>query len=1134
VRKNIIIIAPLLALIIAFVTCGGGGETNNGGGGSPIITPSAILVSGITLNRNTMTLAVGDENSTLVPAIYPENATNKNIAWASSNKSVATVSADGIVSPISVGSAIIMATTHDGNQTADCAIEVVSEAIPAEDAYLNKNEVELIKGGTDSLAVHFIPSSATSQNVTWTSSNPLIATVDKNGVVTAISEGEAEIIAVFPQGTGGAASPIDSINMGDIVKTTTPGRTVPTTVRSSSSKVSALGVSLDRKYLVLAVSSTHVFFPTVAPANATNVNVTYKSSNTKVAAVSTLGVVTGKSVGTATITVTTKDGDHTDTCEVMVEAAQIKPTSVTLDKTTLTFTSINSTERLAATVSPSNATDKRLDWLSSNQNVAVVNENGTVQARGLGTATIIAKTQVGERTASCTVNVTGPTVNPTSVSLNKTSTTLSVGDGEILIATVLPSNATNKNVTWSTNNSGVATVSNGVIVAKSPGNAAITVATSAGGKTATCQVTVTGNVSPTGVSLNNTSITLPVGSSSTLVAAVSPSNATNKSVAWSNSSPSVATVNNGGLVTGVSAGTAVITATTNEGNKTATCQVTVTPVATGVSLNKTSTTISIGGSETLVATVQPNDAANKNVTWSSNSPGVAVVNASGLVTGVSAGTATITVLTQQGGHTAFCTVNVTNENIPPTGVTLNKTSTTISVGVAETLVATVLPSNATNKNVAWSSSSPSVANVNSSGLVTGVSTGSATIIVSTQQGGYTAFCSITVNPAHVAPTGVSLNKTAMTLGLGSSETLVATVQPSNATNKNVTWSSSNPSVAMVNASGLVTGVTAGAATIVAATQEGGHTATCNVTVQMIPVASVMLNKTATTLPIGANETLVATVLPSNATNKNVTWSSSSPSVATVNNGGLVTSVSSGTATITAVTQEGAKQATCTVTVVIPVTGITMTYTTTRTGDLLFTATIQPSDATNKNMSWSLSSSRYTVPVITQTPIYRDYLTMSGSGSQRTVSVASELPNGVSAGSITATTSDGAFKARAGISKSSRGTITVSITYPSAIQNPELPMLAHFMGESGTPLSAAKQYADLMDSASVMDSLAVAMSWPPFLYQSNGDESLNPLGTGTIASANSLASIADSASDGRYKAASDAATGATPAKGILLE
>jgi uncharacterized repeat protein (TIGR02543 family) len=163
---------------------------------------------------------------------------------------------------------------------------------------------------------------------------------------------------------------------------------------------------------------------------------------------------------------------------------------------------------------------------------------------------------------------------------------------------------------------------------------------------------------------------------------------------------------------------------------------------TGVSLNKSSTTVIVGGKETLTATVAPNNATNKNVTWSSSDATKATVS-NGEITAIAAGSAVITVTTADGNKTATCNVTVSATAVAVTGVSLNKSSTSITVGETEILTATITPSGATNQNVNWSSSNTAVATVNG-GTVTAVSAGSATITVSTVDGNRTATCSVTV------------------------------------------------------------------------------------------------------------------------------------------------------------------------------------------------------------------------------------------------------------------------------------------------------------------------------------------------------------------------------------------------------
>ena len=332
---------------------------------------------------------------------------------------------------------------------------------------------------------------------------------------------------------------------------------------------------------------------------------------------------------------------------------------------------------------------------------------------------------------------------------------------------------------------------------------------------------------------------------------------------------------------------------------------------TGISLNKTAITLKKGSSETLKATIKPSNAANKTVTWTSSNSKVATV-ANGKVTAVAAGTATITAKSNN-GKTATCKVTVVNPTVAVTGIKLDKTALTLNPKGTATLKATITPSNATNKTVTWTSSNSKVATV-SGGKVTAVAAGTATITAKSNNG-KTAACKVTVVNPTVAVTGIKLDKTALTLNPKGTATLKATITPSNATNKTVTWTSSNSKVATVSG-GKVTAVAAGTATITAKSNNG-KTATCKVTVvnPTVAVTGIKLNKTALTLNPKGTATLKATITPSNATNKTVTWTTSNSKVATVSNG-KVTAVAAGTATITAKSNNG-KTATCKVTVVQP-------------------------------------------------------------------------------------------------------------------------------------------------------------------------------------------------------------------------
>ena len=247
----------------------------------------------------------------------------------------------------------------------------------------------------------------------------------------------------------------------------------------------------------------------------------------------------------------------------------------------------------------------------------------------------------------------------------------------------------------------------------------------------------------------------------------------------------------------------------------------------GISLDRSSISVSIGSSEQLNASVKPENAQNKTVRWESSNPAVASVSA-GLVTAKSKGTAIITARTDDGGYTATCTVTVSQ---PVTGISLNQSSISIIKGKTYQLSASIQPSGASNRNVTWSSSNSNIATVSSSGKVSAKAAGTATITVKTKDGSKTAKCTVTVKNEPIKVTGVSLNRSQITLFAGKSENLTAAVKPSNAANKGITWQSSNTNVATVDSSGRITARTEGTATITVKTNDNGKTAKCTVTVK---------------------------------------------------------------------------------------------------------------------------------------------------------------------------------------------------------------------------------------------------------------------------------------------------------------
>ena len=347
-------------------------------------------------------------------------------------------------------------------------------------------------------------------------------------------------------------------------------------------------------------------------------------------------------------------------------------------------------------------------------------------------------------------------------------------------------------------------------------------------------------VSVTGVALDKDTLIFNVDSESeTLVATVSPANASNKAVTWESSDTDVATVV-GGVVTPVDEGTATITVKTNDGNFIDVCAVTVKPAGsvTGISLDQDTLIFTVGDAPIqLIVTVEPDDAINQDVIWESSDDDVATV-VDGEVTPIGPGTATITVTSDEDDTIfAVCevTVNADDSPVPVTGVGLDEPTLTFTVGdPSQTLTATVMPLDATNKAVTWVSNDTGVATV-TGGVVTPVGAGVATITVKTDDGGFIDTCTVTVSSGGIAVTGVTLDKNHLVFKteIDAPKVLNATVTPPGATNPAVIWESSDDDVVEVSTGGTVTPIGLGRATITATTVDGSFTAECNVAVSYI-------------------------------------------------------------------------------------------------------------------------------------------------------------------------------------------------------------------------------------------------------------------------------------------------------------
>jgi uncharacterized protein YjdB len=504
------------------------------------------------------------------------------------------------------------------------------------------------------------------------------------------------------------------------------------------------------------------------------------------------------------------------------------------------------------------------------------------------------------------------------VSVNVTPTTFALVTGQSAQLVATPHDAlggaiTGKTVTWQSTNPSVATVdSSGLVTAVSVGSTTIRATvdgidgTSSG--TVSLVPVASVSVSPSSFSVQATTVqqltaTTRDGSNNILAGRV---------VTWQSNNTAVATVSATGLVTGVVAGSATITATSEgiQGASTATVTAAPSPAIASVTVTPSPFSVQVGATQALTAAAR--DAGGNTVAtsfaWSSNNSAVASVNASGVVTGVTTGVATISATAA--GITGTSTANVVA--VPVATVTVSPGTFSKTVGQTQQLVATLKDANnntLTGRVVTWSSSNNALATVSSSGLVTVLAPGTVVITATCETKTGTSTGTLSAAPPAAVAT-VSVSPSSFTKSVGSTQLLTATVKDASnnvLTGRTITWASSSPSVATVTTPGqtaTVTAVAAGSATITATCETVPGTSTATVT--LVPVATVSVSPSTFSVVVGATQQLTVTLRDSSGnilTGRTITYASSDTTKATVSVGGLVTAVAAGSFIVTA-TSEG--------------------------------------------------------------------------------------------------------------------------------------------------------------------------------------------------------------------------------------
>ena len=665
-----------------------------------------------------------------------------------------------------------------------------------------------------------------------------------------------------------------------------------------------------------------------------------------------------------------------------------------------TISTDNGLLQISAAVSPDNATDKTVTWSVTNgTGQATISSTGLVSVVDNGTVTAKATAHDGSGVfGTMMINISNQILPVTNITITGAggATTINTNKGTLqLSAAVLPSGATNKNVTWSiTNGTGQATISTGGLVTAIDNGTVTARATSNDGY-GTLAITITKQIIPvTGITVTGaggiTSITID-NRTLQLNETLLPVNATDKTVTWSIvNGTGIATINSTGLVTAVDNGTVTAIATANDGSGvfgsmivTISNQlITVTGItvtgAGGLSYINTD-----DGSLQLSATVLPVDASDKTVTWSIiNGIEKAAINSTGLVTAIANGTVTVRAISNDGsGIYGTIVITISNQIIQLTGINVTGaggSTTIITNNGSLQLNANVLPLNATDKSVTWSMvNGTGEATINSIGLVSAIDNGTVTAFATANDGsGIKGSLTIFISNHVISVTGITITgtagATAITTDKGSLQ-LIASVMPVNVTNKAVTWSIINGTgTATLNSTGLLTAVENGSVTVRATANDGSGVFGSTVIIisnQITRVSGITITGAGgATIITAINGTLQlsAVVSPANATDKSVSWSIiNGTGQAGINTSGLVTAISDGIITAIATANDGSGiMGNLTINIsssLIQVTGIAVSgeggfsSITIDKGSLQLSAALLPANATDKTVTWSITN-----------------------------------------------------------------------------------------------------------------------------------------------------------------------------------
>lgn len=760
--------------------------------------------------------------------------------------------------------------------------------IKVESINLSEEKGELYIDNQIQLIATILPKNASPINLKWESDKTEIARVDETGEVTALSEGTA-IITVKSDNT----DKTDSFTL---------------TVKKKIIKVNSIKIIRSEKLITnkdTIIEGEDIYLSVkILPKNSENKSVKWTTSDKNIVTIDQNGKIHAEKAGKSTIKVSTEDGEKTAELKLNVKAKKIEIKQIIINSSSKQVLEGGELQ-LTATVLPENSTDKAFIWSTDNREIATIDQNGKLNAIKEGTVKIKAIAVKNRIYSEYSITVTKMLL-VSEIQIHSPKDKIIVGEELQLTGTVIPADANNKEFTWDVDNKDIASIDkDGKLIAKAKGSVKV-IAKAADKNGISAEYSILIIVPVKEIKIDNAINEIYVGKNLSLNAKILPENASNKNIVWSSSDENIATINQNGQITAIKEGNVIIKAASEERNDIyKECNFTIkVKDVTEITIEKPANleNICIKDEISFKATVSPEDATYKAITWTISDENIATISKEGVLFALKKGTVTITATSECGKIFCNSIVEIKEPEIPIQGISIFKDEYKLDINRIKRISADFYPKDATPRTVTWISSNPDIASISQEGLIRAIKGGTTTITATA--GGYTARCQVIVR---IPLENISFQEETYELMVEKSLEISPIYTPQDATNKNIVWSSSDENIATVNQHGQITAIKEGEAKITATSEDGAKIAECKFIIKADNthkrVEGVSYNSENLYITIGNSKNVDARFTPENATDQRIKYESSNTEIASVDKDGNVLALMEGKVTISATPHE---------------------------------------------------------------------------------------------------------------------------------------------------------------------------------------------------------------------------------------